>query len=86
MQPIGACSAFSGGPWLVLIFIYALFIPSTLRRASVVIGTVAAAPVLLIVIMALCYRQVAAVLTTDDLAYILPCLRAGSGDRHQRRP
>jgi tRNA A-37 threonylcarbamoyl transferase component Bud32 len=36
-------------PWMFLIFVYALFIPNTWRRAAVVIGLFAVAPVLLIV-------------------------------------
>ncbi len=35
-------------PWLLLIFTYALFIPNTWRRAAVVIGILALAPVLLV--------------------------------------
>ena len=34
--------------WYALIFTYALFIPNTWRRAAVVVGTLAAAPMLLI--------------------------------------
>jgi tRNA A-37 threonylcarbamoyl transferase component Bud32 len=33
-------------PWILLIFIYALFIPNTWRRAAVVVGVMAAAPVI----------------------------------------
>lgn len=34
--------------WLVLIFTYALFVPNTLRRAAAVIGSMTAAPILLL--------------------------------------
>lgn len=39
-------------PWMLLIFTYALFIPNTWRRAAVVIGTIAALPVLLEIYLA----------------------------------
>lgn len=35
-------------PWLLLIFVYALFIPNTWERAAVVIGTMASLPLLLL--------------------------------------
>jgi serine/threonine-protein kinase len=49
--------------WLLLIFTYGMFIPNTWRRASVVIGTMAVAPVLLLVGMTATYPQVAAAMT-----------------------
>lgn len=63
--------AFSGGPWLLLVFVYALFIPSTLRRAALVIGSIAAAPVLLVFGMFLLDGAVARVVSIDDLAGVL---------------
>ena len=33
------------GGWMLLIFCYALFVPNTWRRAAVVIGLMAAAPI-----------------------------------------
>ena len=36
------------GPWLILIFTYALFIPNHWRRAAVVLGVLAAVPVLVV--------------------------------------
>jgi eukaryotic-like serine/threonine-protein kinase len=36
-----------GAPWMLLIFTYAMFIPNTWRRAAIVIGVLAALPVLL---------------------------------------
>lgn len=38
-----------GGPWALLIFTYALFIPNTWKRAAVVVGVMAAAPIVLMV-------------------------------------
>lgn len=63
--------AFSDGPWLLLIFVYALFIPSTLPRAMVVIGSIAIAPILLVLGMFLLEERVARVLTIDDLTGVL---------------
>ena len=45
--------------WLLLIFTYGMFIPNTWRRAAVVIGAMALAPVLLVAGMMLAYPQVA---------------------------
>jgi eukaryotic-like serine/threonine-protein kinase len=53
--------------WLLLIFTYAMFIPNTWKRASLVIGAMALAPVLLVFGMALVYPKVAAVITTVDV-------------------
>jgi len=49
--------------WLLLIFTYGMFIPNNWRRAALVIGAMALAPVLLLVGMMLVYPQVAAALT-----------------------
>jgi eukaryotic-like serine/threonine-protein kinase len=38
-------------PWYALIFTYALFIPNSWRRAAVVVGTMAAAPIILIAVL-----------------------------------
>ncbi len=63
--------AFFEGPWLLLIFVYALFIPSTLPRATVVIGSIAMAPVLLVLGMFLLESSVARLLSIDDLTGVL---------------
>jgi serine/threonine-protein kinase len=42
---------FRPGAWLVLIFSYALFIPNPIRRAAIVIGIMAAAPIGLLLFM-----------------------------------
>jgi len=62
---------FSEGPWLLLVFVYAIFIPSTSSRATVVIGSIAIAPVLLVLGMYLLQGSVARVLTMDDLTGVL---------------
>src|SRR5215471_2691879 len=49
--------------WLLLIFTYGMFIPNTWRRAALVTGAMALAPVLLIGSMTLAYPQVADVMT-----------------------
>ncbi len=49
--------------WLVLIFTYGMFIPNTWRRATLVTGAMALAPILLLADMAFIYPQVAAALT-----------------------
>jgi serine/threonine-protein kinase len=41
------------GPWLTLIFTYALFIPNSWRRAAVVLGSLAAAPLVLTLVLTL---------------------------------
>jgi serine/threonine-protein kinase len=49
--------------WLLLVFTYGMFIPNMWRRAALVIGAMAIAPMLLAVGMWLAYPQVAAVMT-----------------------
>jgi serine/threonine-protein kinase len=49
--------------WLLLIFTYGMFIPNTWRRAALVIGVLAVAPVLLLVAMMLAYPQVGGAMT-----------------------
>ena len=63
--------AFSVGPWVILVFVYALFIPSTLPRATVVIGSIAMSPVALVLGMYLLQASVGRVLSMDDLVGIL---------------
>jgi serine/threonine-protein kinase len=45
--------------WLLLIFTYGMFIPNTWRRAALVIGPLALAPVLLLLAMIVAYPRVA---------------------------
>jgi serine/threonine-protein kinase len=49
--------------WVLLIFTYAMFIPNTWRRAALVIGTLALAPILLLAGMTLVYSPVASVVS-----------------------
>ncbi len=49
--------------WLLLIFTYGMFIPNTWRRAALVIGTMALAPVVLLAGMTLAYPHVADMMT-----------------------
>lgn len=55
------------GAWLVLIFTYALFIPNSLRRASGVIGLIAAAPVVMLLVTMATDAGLARLVTWDDL-------------------
>ena len=52
--------------WLLLIFTYAMFIPSTWRRAVLVIGAMAMAPTLRLTALMLAYPQGAAVIAVID--------------------
>jgi hypothetical protein len=52
--------------WVLLIFTYGMFIPNTWRRAALVIGVMALAPVLLVIGMRLGYPEVADVMTVAD--------------------
>jgi serine/threonine-protein kinase len=51
--------------WMLLLFTYAMFIPNTLRRAVLVMGTMAATPVALIVILYFTSSDVAEVMQTN---------------------
>ena len=53
--------------WVVLIFTYGMFIPNTWRRAAVVIGVMALAPILLIASMMVAYPEVADAVTPIKL-------------------
>jgi serine/threonine-protein kinase len=50
---------FQPGPWLVLMFVYAMFIPNTWRRAAVVIGAIAITPLVLVIAIVLTDPRVA---------------------------
>jgi serine/threonine-protein kinase len=66
------------GPfWLLLIFTYGMFIPNTWRRAALVIGAMALAPVILLAGMILAYPQVADGMTVMGIIqYVLVMLVA----------
>lgn len=76
--------SFRDGPWLVLMFTYALFIPNPLRRAAVVIGIIALTPLLMLTVTISsepAVRTVVAATGTAQLVYypmILVFCAAGS--------
>lgn len=55
------------GLWLLLVLTYALFVPNTWRRAAVVIGVLAATPVLTILGMMLVHEEVRQMLPFGEL-------------------
>ena len=58
----------SGGYWLGLMFTYALFIPNTTRRASVMISLIVLAPIGMIVAMYRIHPEFAGMLNSNPLA------------------
>jgi serine/threonine-protein kinase len=60
-------SSLSTGTWLLLVFTYALFVPNTWRRAAVVIGALAAAPIVMILAMMWAHEEVRDVLGLGDV-------------------
>ncbi|MCA9248720.1 MAG: serine/threonine protein kinase [Planctomycetales bacterium] len=54
------------GPWLMLIFTYALFIPNTWRRAAAVVGAMAAAPILVSIYVAATSPAFAALVRSEE--------------------
>lgn len=58
---------FPVGPWLVLLYTYALFIPNSFGRAAVVISFLAAAPLILILAMVLTDPDIARFVGPDAL-------------------
>jgi eukaryotic-like serine/threonine-protein kinase len=72
---------FQPGPWLVLMFVYAMFIPNSWRRAAVVIGVIAATPLALVIAVFLTDPRVADVMmieTWTRLPLMLGLTWAGS--------
>jgi len=53
------------GLWLFLLFTYALFVPNTCRRAMIVIGSLAATPVVMVILMVLLHPEVREVMPID---------------------
>jgi serine/threonine-protein kinase len=78
---IDAARGFASPPlsfWVLLIFTYGMFIPNTWRRAAIVIGALAFAPVLLLVGVVVAYPSVAAVMTpVIFLHHVLVMMVAG---------
>ena len=69
------------GPWLMLIFLYALFIPNTLRRAVVVISAIAAVPILGMLVLRLISPDLGDAVTLERWtwqALMLACSAAAS--------
>jgi serine/threonine-protein kinase len=68
------------GPWLLLVFTYALFIPNSLRRAAVVIGLMSLLPVVLLLIMKMSIECVQLHLDWNTLiGFMLMMAVAGGG-------
>ncbi len=59
---------FPADVWIVLMFTYALFIPNTLGRASVVLGLMAAAPLLLLLVTVVSHAEVARMIAASPMA------------------
>jgi len=59
---------FPADVWIVLMFTYALFIPNTMQRAAVVIGLMAAAPILLLAVMMPAHPEMAQLILTQSSA------------------
>lgn len=55
------------GPWLVLMFTYALFIPNTMRRAAVVLGIMAAMPLGLLLLLDVTAPEAAKLVNVDHV-------------------
>lgn len=79
-------SAYHGRPipnpvsyWYALMFTYAIFIPTTWRRAAVVLGAMAAAPIVGIVFDRIRYEQVAELTTADHMTGIALMMLIGFG-------
>ncbi len=55
------------GPWLVLMFTYALFIPNSMRRAALVLGIMAAVPLGLLLLLDMTAPEAAALISLDHV-------------------
>ncbi len=62
---------FPVGVWLVLIFTYALFIPNSFWRASAVIGLIASAPLVMLLVSMAADPALANLVTWDDLISLI---------------
>jgi serine/threonine protein kinase len=67
------------GPWLILMLTYALFIPTTLRRAVVIVGALALAPLVLIGGGMLLHESVRHSWNLEELTRITLCMFFGAG-------
>lgn len=72
-RAVGCCQKmgyfdFPADVWIALMFTYALFIPNTIKRAAVVIGLMAAAPLLLLAVMIPTHSDMAQLLLNQSSA------------------
>lgn len=67
------------GAWLLLIFTYALFIPNTLRRASVVVAVLAATPVVFLLWMLWSIPGLDAAVTGDQVTNFILMIALAAG-------
>jgi len=70
---------FPDGPWLLVVFTYAVFIPNSVGRAAVVIGLLAGLPLLLLLVMMAVYPEVAKVITVGELAQLVLLFALAAG-------
>ncbi len=73
MRAVACCQKmgyfdFPADVWIVLMFTYALFIPNTMQRAAVVIGLMAAAPILLLAVMMPSHPEMAQIVLSQSSA------------------
>ncbi len=73
MRAVACCQKmgyfdFPADVWIVLMFTYALFIPNTMQRAAVVIGLMAAAPILLLAVMMPAHPEMAQLVLNQSSA------------------
>lgn len=66
-------------PWFVLMFTYAMFIPNTIRRAGIVLGCMAATPLLLIGVLWATDAHAAGVLASEKLLLVEWAMLLGIG-------
>lgn len=70
-QAVEAFVANTTIPWMTLIYLYGMFIPNTLRRASIVLSLMAACPIVVVLMTARACPQVSAYLFDDTFASFL---------------
>lgn len=69
---------FNSGSWMLLIFAYALFIPNTVRRATLVIGILVAVPILILIAGRLFHPDIAHAMRTEHMT-VIPVMFLVSG-------
>jgi eukaryotic-like serine/threonine-protein kinase len=73
MRAVACCQKmeyfdFPADVWIVLMFTYALFIPNTMQRAAVVIGLMAASPIVLLAVMMPAHPEMAQLVLNQSSA------------------